>query len=112
LDIIIPLLDVHELVGIWFPIFSFASLGFDHVVANMTFIPMGIWLGAAEITVGLYIWNGIIPTLLGNIVGGGLFAGRSISHLPWGYTATDRCRHVLLVHVSLEWRGGYSDLEV
>ncbi|RHZ56265.1 formate/nitrite transporter family protein [Aspergillus thermomutatus] len=64
-----------SLVGIWFPIFGFVSLGFDHVVANMTFIPMAIWLGAPEITVGLYIWKGIIPTLLGNIVGGGLFAG-------------------------------------
>ncbi|RHZ56947.1 hypothetical protein CDV55_104531 [Aspergillus turcosus] len=64
-----------KLVGIWFPIFAFVSLGFDHVVANMTFIPMGIWLGAPNITVGLYIWKGIIPTLLGNIIGGGLFAG-------------------------------------
>ncbi|KAF7170319.1 hypothetical protein CNMCM5623_002763 [Aspergillus felis] len=64
-----------KLVGIWFPIFGFVSLGFDHVVANMTFIPMGIWLGAPEITVGLYIWKGIIPALLGNIIGGGLFAG-------------------------------------
>jgi formate/nitrite transporter FocA (FNT family) len=43
----------------------------------MTFIPMGIWLGAPDITVGLYIWKGIIPTLLGNIIGGALFAGRS-----------------------------------
>ncbi|KAF7122918.1 hypothetical protein CNMCM5793_001029 [Aspergillus hiratsukae] len=64
-----------KLVGIWFPIFAFVSLGFDHVVANMTFIPMGIWLGAPNITVGLYIWKGIIPTLLGNIIGGGLFVG-------------------------------------
>ncbi|GFF85996.1 formate/nitrite transporter, putative [Aspergillus lentulus] len=64
-----------KLVGIWFPIFGFVSLGFNHVVANMTSIPMGIWLGAPEITVGLYIWKGIITTLLENIIGGGLFAG-------------------------------------
>lgn len=42
----------------------------------MTFIPMAIWLGAPKITVGLYIWKGIIPTLLGNIIGGGLFVGK------------------------------------
>lgn len=30
-----------KVVGIWFPIFAFVSLGFDHVVANMTFIPLG-----------------------------------------------------------------------
>ncbi|EDP47361.1 hypothetical protein KXV22_002959 [Aspergillus fumigatus] len=62
-----------KVVGIWFPTFAFVSLGFDHVVANMTFIPLAIWLGAPKITVALYIWKGIIPTLLGNIIGGGLF---------------------------------------
>ncbi|ODM14353.1 hypothetical protein SI65_10188 [Aspergillus cristatus] len=62
-----------KLMGIWWPIFGFVSLGFDHVVANMTFIPMAIFLGAPEISVGLYIWKGIIPALIGNIVGGALF---------------------------------------
>lgn len=64
-----------KIVGIWWPTFAFVSLGFDHVVANMTFIPMAIWLGAPEITVGLYIWKGIIPALIGNIFGGALFVG-------------------------------------
>jgi formate/nitrite transporter FocA (FNT family) len=58
-----------KVVGIWWPIFAFVSLGLDHVVANMFFVPMGIWQGA-PITVGLYIYKGIIPALLGNIVGG------------------------------------------
>ena len=65
-----------KIVGIWWPIFAFVSLGFDHVVANMTFIPMAIWVDAPTITAGLYIWKGIIPTLLGNIIGGALFVGR------------------------------------
>ncbi|KAJ5156356.1 hypothetical protein N7492_009159 [Penicillium capsulatum] len=64
-----------KIVGIWWPTFAFVSLGFDHVVANMTFIPLAIWVDAPKITVGLYIWKGIIPTLLGNILGGGLFCG-------------------------------------
>lgn len=66
-----------KIMGIWWPIFAFVSLGFDHVVANMTFIPLAIWVDAPHITVGLYIWKGIIPTLLGNILGGGLFCGKS-----------------------------------
>lgn len=65
-----------KVIGIWLPTFAFVSLGFDHVVANMTFIPLGIWLGAPHITIGLYIWKGIIPTLLGNIIGGGIFCGQ------------------------------------
>lgn len=36
---------------------------------------MGIWQGAPEISVGLYIWKGIIPAGLGNIVGGAIFCG-------------------------------------
>lgn len=36
---------------------------------------MGIWAETPGLTVGLYIWKGIIPTVLGNIVGGGLFVG-------------------------------------
>ena len=64
-----------KIIGIWWPTFAFVSLGFDHVVANMAFIPLSIFLGAPQITVGLYIWKGIIPTLIGNILGGGLFVG-------------------------------------
>lgn len=41
----------------------------------MSFIPMGIWQQTPGLTVGLYIWKGIIPVLLGNLVGGGLFVG-------------------------------------
>jgi len=64
-----------KIVGIWWPTFAFVSLAFDHVVANMFFVPMGIWHDAPGISVGLYIWKGIIPTALGNILGGGLFVG-------------------------------------
>lgn len=41
----------------------------------MFFVPMGIWQGAPNLTVGLYIWKGIIPAFLGNLIGGGLFVG-------------------------------------
>lgn len=34
----------------------------------------GIWCGA-DFGVGYYIWKSMIPTLLGNMVGGGLFVG-------------------------------------
>jgi hypothetical protein len=31
------------------------SLGFDHVGANMFFVPMNIWQGAPKIAISLYI---------------------------------------------------------
>lgn len=36
---------------------------------------MGITFGAPGLSVGLYIWKCIVPVVLGNIVGGGLFYG-------------------------------------
>jgi formate/nitrite transporter len=67
---------VSKVAGIWWPIYAFVSLGLDHVVANMCFIPLGIFQGTPGLTVGLYIWKGIIPAGLGNIVGGALFCGK------------------------------------
>lgn len=40
----------------------------------MFFVPQAIWVGA-PFGVGYYIWKSLIPTTLGNIVGGGLFVG-------------------------------------
>jgi hypothetical protein len=41
----------------------------------MFIVPMGIWIGTPDLSVGLYIWKGMIPACLGNILGGGLFVG-------------------------------------
>jgi Formate/nitrite transporter len=50
------------------------------VIANMFFIPTAIFYGAPGITVSFYIWKSLIPTLLGNIVGGGIMVA-----LPYWY---------------------------
>jgi formate/nitrite transporter FocA (FNT family) len=56
---------------------SFVSLYFYHVVANTTFIPLAIWVRATHITMGSYIWEVIVPTLIGNIIGGAIFYSMS-----------------------------------
>jgi hypothetical protein len=67
---------ISKVVSIWFPVMCFVGLGTDHVIANMYFIPLAIFLGAPKpLTVGYYIRKSMIPSLLGNIVGGGLFTG-------------------------------------
>lgn len=53
----------------------FVGLRTDHVIANMYFIPLVIFVGLPDISVGYYIWKSMIPSVLGNIVGGGLFVG-------------------------------------
>lgn len=59
----------------WWPIFAFVVLGLEHVVANMFYMSLAIWLKTPDLTVGLYIWKGMIPATIGNIIGGGMFVG-------------------------------------
>ena len=58
------------------PVAGFVACGFEHCVANMFFIPLGLMtqgaLGLDTVTIGGMIQNIIFATL-GNIVGGALF---------------------------------------
>lgn len=60
-----------KIFGIWFPIMGFVAIGFQHVVANMFFIPAGIFVGA-PVSWGSTIveWIG---AFIGNAIGGWLF---------------------------------------
>ncbi len=56
-----------------FPVCGFVALGFEHSIANMYFIPLGMLLGDT-ITLDQLVGN-LIPVTAGNIVGGGVFVG-------------------------------------
>ena len=59
--------------GIFFPIMAFVSSGFEHSIANMYFIPIGMFLDKTHsITWGGFFHN-LIPVTLGNIIGGAFF---------------------------------------
>ncbi|MFB5191233.1 formate/nitrite transporter family protein [Alicyclobacillus fastidiosus] len=62
---------VSKLFAIWFPVMAFVAIGFQHVVANMFFIPAGIFVGA-PVSWGSAIveW---IAAFIGNAIGGWLF---------------------------------------
>lgn len=60
-----------KLISVWFPISAFAALGFDHSIANMFIIPLGILRGA-NVTIGQMMLKSILPVTLGNIVGGAI----------------------------------------
>jgi len=53
---------------IWFPIQTFVTIGFEHCVANMTLVPLGILYGA-NVTFGGFIVKNLIPVTIGNIIG-------------------------------------------
>jgi formate/nitrite transporter len=62
---------IGKIFAIWFPIMLFVLSGFEHSVANMFFIPMGILCGA-DVTWTQAFLNNIIPVTLGNIIGGAI----------------------------------------
>lgn len=86
-----------KILGVAGPIALFVATGFEHSVANMFMLPMGLlikafagdsfWQGEAiqaagksledysSITVGAAIWDNLIPVVLGNIVGGAVLVG-------------------------------------
>ena len=67
-----------KIFAIWFPIMLFVFAGFEHSVANMTYIPLGMFTGAEVTIAGLFA--NLIPVTIGNIIGGALF-------IPVFYTA-------------------------
>ncbi|MGR5145786.1 formate/nitrite transporter family protein [Photobacterium alginatilyticum] len=61
-----------KIAAMWLPIFIFFALVFEHAVVNMFLFPLGMMLGA-DFGVATWLnWN-LIPTVLGNLVGGLLF---------------------------------------
>ncbi len=78
---------IGKVFAIFFPIMGFVALGFEHSVANMYFIPVGIFLrdlmGVASpegFSPGALSWasflvTNLVPVTIGNIIGGGLFVG-------------------------------------
>ena len=61
----------HQMVAVWFPISAFVAMGFDHSVANMFIIPLGMLRGA-DVSVSDFLLKNLLPVTLGNIVGGAL----------------------------------------
>ena len=66
---------VSKIFSCFFPIMAFVAMGFEHSVANMYFIPAGIFAAhgtAAGLNWGTALAN-IGAATLGNIIGGGFF---------------------------------------
>lgn len=68
-----------RIVGIWIPVMAFVTMGMEHSIANMFFIPAAM-LAGLDVSWGQFVVNNLIPATLGNIVGGAIFIG-----LPYAY---------------------------
>jgi formate/nitrite transporter len=80
---------ISKIWAIYFPIMAFVAMGFEHCVANMYFIPAGIflhsWAGVpaplafdpASLNWATFLWKNLLPVTIGNIIGGAVFVGMS-----------------------------------
>lgn len=59
-----------KVVSLFGPIFLFVLCGFEHSVANMYYIPAGIFLAENGEVTWLSLWQDLLPVTLGNMVGG------------------------------------------
>ncbi len=81
-----------KVLGIMFPITAFVSIGFEHCIANMYFIPagmiikylapMGFWDNPSltisayqNLTAPNFLFGNLVAVTLGNIIGGAFFVG-------------------------------------
>lgn len=68
---------VGKVVALWWPIFTFVTIGFEHSVANMFFVPLGLMMGVADMhdksNFGWFIGYNLIPVTIGNIIGAAFF---------------------------------------
>jgi formate/nitrite transporter len=69
-----------KILAIVFPITAFVALGFDHVVANMFFLPLGMFEHAGGVTAANMTLN-LIMAFLGNAVGAGVFVAGAYWYL-------------------------------
>lgn len=79
---------VDKISAIVFPITAFVAGGFEHSVANMYFIPMGLMIKTFDpafvtkmsatvdnITLFNFFVSNLVPVTIGNIIGGGFLVG-------------------------------------
>ncbi|RMG97027.1 MAG: formate transporter FocA [Chloroflexi bacterium] len=83
---------VDKILAIVFPITAFVAAGFEHSIANMYFVPIGLLIkGGADasfwqmtglvatdftrLTWGNFLFRNLLPVTIGNIIGGSLMVG-------------------------------------
>jgi formate transporter len=91
-----------KVLAIFFPIMAFVAMGFDHVVANMFFLPAAIFSHVPGIDWGDAIKNWVFA-FLGNLVGAAVFVSTTYWYLyvratpepsAGGVTATPDAPHI------------------
>ena len=66
--------QISRIFSCFWPVFLFATVGFEHSVANMFYVSLGQMLGV-DASLGSFWAKNLIPVAIGNFIGGALFCG-------------------------------------
>jgi len=69
-----------KIIAIFFPVMAFVAMGFDHVVANMFFLPAAIFAGVSDLGWNDALYNWLLAGA-GNLVGAVVFVATSYWYL-------------------------------
>lgn len=67
-----------RMVGIWFPISTFVAIGFEHSVANLFLLPLGL-LAGGSVAPSTIIWKNLVPVFIGNAIAGAVIMALGFS---------------------------------
>ena len=73
---------IGKIFALWFPITLFVLSGYEHSIANMFFIPVGMFMGA-NVTWSTFLMNNLLPVTIGNIIGGAIIIP-GLYHIVFG----------------------------
>ena len=69
-----------KVLAIFLPVMAFVAMGFDHVVANMFFLPAAVFAGVPDLGWGDVLLNWLLAGV-GNLVGAVVFVSTSYWYL-------------------------------
>ena len=71
-----------KILAVLFPITAFVATGMEHCVANMYFVPVGLFVKFGrvtddfpQITITNFLVNNLLPVTIGNLIGGAGLVG-------------------------------------
>eukprot|EP01047_Picozoa_sp_COSAG01_P070147 COSAG01_NODE_10556_length_2133_cov_3.189282_1_plen_323_part_00 len=94
---------ISKIAAVWLPVFTFTAIGFEHSIANMFYINIGLLEGAKP-SVAQALLHNLLPVTLGNFLGGGILLGlaqwltydphaRGFMNMGTGATSTTESAH-------------------
>ena len=78
-----------KLLGCWFPISAFVMCGFEHSIANLFLLPLGMAAGA-DVSAMDAIMKNIVPVTIGNIIAGAVIVSASNSFIHGALGGNDK----------------------